>query len=280
MLNIDSIRKESSILHGDSPSFQLEGYLRFHLNALVKESALPEQIDALLRAYDNLPVDPYDGLASRYRRYGRAVYFPWNSTFSWIPGLSRDNGGVEQAYCQGPYNPEHVGQTRFFPAIETSLLSNPALMCIIKTILGTTYFDEINRRRPSLVGVHMISQKVSLEQPVANVSPNCMHQDGEMFDFVVLIGRQNVDGGENAIGSVQVANRALDTLAPDDVLARFTLSDEFEGFGVEDVKVSHGVEPICLSKGAESGYRNTLLVDVTPLAEDLRPFHPSLSEAQ
>ena len=102
------------------------------------------------------------------------------------------------------------------------------------------------------------------------MSPNCMHQDGEMFDFVVLVGRKNVGGGANYIGEASLANQPIALIPDDKMLECFTLEQPFEGFCVEDVRVSHGVTPVHLLDGAESGYRRTMLLDVTPLAEDLR----------
>ncbi len=257
----------SSQLNSD---LSINGYTRFSISEQINENTSPEDIEQFLSVFTDMPLDPYDKTASRYRFYGRAVYFPWDSSLHWIPPTKDAHGQSICHYFQGPYNPEHVDELRHFSAIPEYIVHNPVVTEIVDYVTSLTYFNDFDRCRPCLVGIHFISQQVDQTHPEAVVSPNCMHQDGEMFDFVVLVGRENVGGGKNYIGDASHANESIASIPAAKLLESFTLEQPFEGFCVEDVRVSHGVTPVHLLEGAKSGYRRTMLLDVTPLTEDLR----------
>ncbi|MGJ8626359.1 MAG: 2OG-Fe dioxygenase family protein [Sulfitobacter sp.] len=246
------------------------GFAVFNLRAGIEKLGLTADLERIFANYENLSIDPYDENKNRFRQYGRAVYMPWSGAIDWIPGVEMQDFGTRQRYFQGPYNPEHFNKTRHFAAIPMELCRNPAMDYLVRSALSYVHFDVVNKSRPAIIGVHFISQRVTSEDPEAIVSPNCMHQDGEMYDFVILMDRTNAEGGRNCVGTTKLVGSSIDTLDQSEVLAEFTLTSPLEGFGVEDVKVSHGVEPIRLVAGAKEGFRNTLLIDVTPLTEDLR----------
>ena len=246
------------------------GYTRFSITERVARNIAPHDIARFLSVFADMPLDPYDKTESRYRLYRRAVYFPWDSSLHWIPPAKDAQGAPICHYFQGPYNPEHVGEVRHFSAIPDHMVHNPVVSEVVNHVTSLTYFSDFDRSRPCLVGLHLISQQVNHVHPEAIVSPNCMHQDGEMFDFVILVARENVGGGVNYIGDPSLANRSIASLTADNIVERFTLVQPFEGFCVEDERVSHGVTPVHLLDGAMSGFRRTMLMDVTPLAEDLR----------
>ncbi|WP_162901578.1 2OG-Fe dioxygenase family protein [Breoghania sp. L-A4] len=121
--------------------------------------------------------------------------------------------------------------------------------------------------RPVAVGVHLVSQKVCTEKPVAAVTPRVMHQDGETYGYVHLVERHNVDAGWNVVASNDAIGLDPASVPREMTLQRFCLERPLQGFGLRDADVSHGVEPVSLSEGCTSGYRNTILIDLTPMRE-------------
>ncbi|TWC76337.1 hypothetical protein FB593_12310 [Rhizobium sp. SJZ105] len=265
-----NINADTSFLQSEiSSGIWSAGYRRFSLNETVKQLGIERALDSLIDAYRQMPLDPYDKAGTRYRRYGRGIYTPWTKTISWIQEIADADGRPKAPYYQASHNPEHVGQYRYFHAIPDEVLRNPVLqLCAWSAVTQTEWFNE-DARYPISVGIHMVAQIVSTERPRADVSPAVMHQDGEAFDFVILVARENIEGGESFIGKVEDSGKRPEELGPE-ATERFTLSEPLAGFGVKDEAVSHGVSPVLLAPGNQTGFRYTLLVDTTPMREALR----------
>ena len=142
----------------------------------------------------------------------------------------------------------------------------PEIMDLV-TLL--THFSDFDRCRPCLVGIHFTLQQVDGTYPEAPVSPNCMHEEGEMLDFLIIVGRKNFGGSIIYIGEANLANEKISSVPTGKLQEKFVLERPFDGFCVEDVRVSHGVAPVQLTSGTASGYRRKMHVDVTPLPEDM-----------
>lgn len=247
-----------------------KGYKRF-VNYLNKDDpVINRQLENLKESFTILPKDPYDSSGTRYRQYSRAVYLPWKGSIDWVSDDSISDGLKKIPYYQGEFNPEHSLKWRYFDPISKVILDNPVFKKIIEIAVKEAVWEEIDFYRPISIGAHVISQKVDLLSNEAFQSPCCMHQDGEMYDYVFLIDRKNIEGGMSYIANTASVNILPENVHNDNVIDRFTLNEPLEGFGVKDIDVSHGVERIRLKKGANSGYRNTILVDLTPMYENLR----------
>lgn len=248
-----------------------DGFRRFSLYDTIVEIGAIDDLNELIAEYCVLPPDYYDPLNTRFRRYARALYLPWSKEFQWLPETADDHGESLSPYFQADHNPEHVGKYRYFPTISDRIRSNQALQLTIFSALSQTVWEAEDARYPVAVGIHMIAQCVNEAMPIAAVSPNCMHQDGEVFDYVILMERQGVTGGKSCIGPVSTVGQPVDAIDNEPGTYQFTLQHPLEGFGVRDEMVAHGVSEVRLAPGASEGHRYTLLVDTTPMREWHRP---------
>lgn len=243
------------------------GYVRFNLKPMIEILGEADALERLQRAYRDMPVDPYNRDAGRHRRLGRGLYFPWKSTFEWMPDEISETGEAVTAFYQGNHNPEHKGSIRYFASIAEDTRNNAALLAMITNATIRAEWSDYERRRPVVVGVHMVSQRVTEEQPVSVVTPKAVHQDGETYGYVHLVERQNVEAGWNVVTDNEAIGLDPAAVPQDMTLQRFCLNEPLEGFGLRDAEVAHGVEPITLSPGCSSGFRNTVLIDLTPMRE-------------
>jgi hypothetical protein len=79
-----------------------------------------------------------------------------------------------------------------------------------------------------------------------------------------------VAGGENVIGTLAAANRHPAEVSESEILARFTLEKPWEGYVVDDCRVSHFVDVVRLvDASAGCGWRTVLLIDFTPAIPDI-----------
>ncbi|MGW4380590.1 2OG-Fe dioxygenase family protein [Kitasatospora sp. NPDC004531] len=226
----------------------------------------------LTSAYRELPPDPYALETNRFRRYSHAVHLPWTGELSFVPGAPDPDFGTVTVYWQDEHNPEYPRVPRRLPDVPAGLHGNGLLNALIRADLDHALWLEDLHRAPVYVGVHLITLGVEGRRRVAVSSPDCLHQDGgspATFTFAHLIGRRNVEGGENVIASPDCAGRQPDTLPADALYDRFVLSDPLDGYGVHDCRVSHYVGPVRLAADAERGWRDILIIGISCYAPAL-----------
>ncbi|MFG3224629.1 2OG-Fe dioxygenase family protein [Kitasatospora sp. NPDC048194] len=250
-----------------------DGYARLGAADLgVDLEAMADDFGRLAGAYDDLPPDPYAKETNRFRRYSHAVYLPWTGELSYIPGAPDDEFGTVTEYWQDEHNPEYPRVRRRLPDIPTALHGNRLLDAVIRADLEHALWLEDLHRVPVYVGIHLIALGVRDRDQVAVSSPNCLHQDGgspATFTFAHLVGRRNIEGGENVIATPESAGRQPDALPPEAVHDRFVLSDPLDGYGVHDCRVSHYVGPVRLGDDGPEGRRDILIVGVAPYTPGL-----------
>lgn len=244
-----------------------DGYVRFDLNPMIEVLSAGQVFKKLKASFSDLPIDPYNTEAGRHRRLGRGLYCPWKSSFEWLPDEISETGKAVTAFFQGRHNCEHEGKTRYFASIPECIKNNAALQAIIMNATSRAEWSDYEYRRPVVVGVHFVSQRVTTKRPVATVTPRAMHQDGETYGYVHLVERQNVEGGWSVVAKNEAVGLDPAAVPQEMALQRFCLDEPLEGFGLRDADVSHGVEPISLRPGCNSGFRNTILIDLTPMRE-------------
>ncbi|MGW2420090.1 2OG-Fe dioxygenase family protein [Streptomyces sp. NPDC001709] len=215
-------------------------------------------------AFTELPPDPYGQGTNRYRRYGRAVYVPWEHTLMWTPPVDDPAAGPVTVYYQGTHNPEHAGEYRRFPAIPAEIQANELLRQIILFDAAEAAQSEELRTGLVHVGVHFVKLAVDQADVEAVSSPNELHQDGEPFTFAHLISRDNVTGGVNVIAPPRCAGLRPEEVAGELLQAQFTLENPLDSYAVHDPRVSHYVSPVRRGPEPRRGERCVLLVDFTP----------------
>ena len=88
------------------------GYQRYNLKPAFQSLNLLSYWEALKTTFGDLPLDPYDKYGTRFRRFGRAIYYPWKGTIEWVPEKTNLDSEDMSPYFQGYHNPEHVGAWR------------------------------------------------------------------------------------------------------------------------------------------------------------------------
>ncbi|GGK32461.1 2OG-Fe dioxygenase family protein [Salinarimonas ramus] len=242
--------------------FHQAGYCHYDLSPALDMLNYRDAWVELKNAFNDLPRDPYASQGVlRQRRYGCGFYKAYLNELDWM----KSSLGSEVIYDQGEYNPEHRNQARRFPSIPREILRNPVLKLLIDNDFHRTHFarefDSLYR-----VGVHLVRLVVDPQHPVATVSPDCLHRDGEPYTFAHLVHRESVVGGENYIAAADAAGRDPETLSQEEILAKFVLERELESFGVDDLRVSHALADVRLAPSATRGVRDIVLVDFTPVA--------------
>ncbi|GAB2712398.1 2OG-Fe dioxygenase family protein [Kitasatospora kifunensis] len=222
------------------------------------------QFEQIRRSFADLPADPYAEGSNRYRRYGGAVYLPWERSLTWLPASSHPRLGPVTEFYQGEYNPEYSGTRRYFSAIATEILENPLLREIVLFDAAQMLWLKDFGNGPLFVGVHFVKLAVDDLGDVAVSSPDALHQDGEPFSFVHLISRDNVVGGVNVIAPPRCAGLRPEEVTRDLLHAEFTLEDPLDSFGVYDPLVSHYVSSVGRGNEPRGGERSVLLVGFTP----------------
>ncbi|MFI2612808.1 YbdK family carboxylate-amine ligase [Kitasatospora sp. NPDC018619] len=263
--------------HGRPPGHggqvRRDGYARLNAADLgIDTVALAEDFTRLADAYRDLPPDPYARGTHRYRRYSHAVHLPWTGELSYIPGAPDEEFGTVTEYWQDEHNPEYPRVRRRLPDIPAALHGNRLLDALIRADLDRALWLEDLHRVPVYVGVHLISLGIHGRQQQAVSSPNCLHQDGgspATFTFAHLVGRWNVEGGENVIATPESAGRQPDTLPPEAVHDRFVLTEPLDGYGVHDRRVSHYVGPVRLGDDGDEGRRDILIIGIAPYTPGL-----------
>ncbi|MBO1418002.1 YbdK family carboxylate-amine ligase [Streptomyces sp. FH025] len=263
--------------HGRPPEHagrvRRDGYARLNAADLgIDTRALAEDFTRLADAYRDLPPDPYARGTHRFRRYSHAVHLPWSGELSYIPGVPDEEFGTVTEYWQDEHNPEYPRVRRRLPDIPESLHGNRLLDALVRADLDRALWLEDLRRVPVYVGVHLISLGVHDREQEAVSSPNCLHQDGgspATFTFAHLIGRRNVQGGENVIATPESAGRQPDALPPEAIHDRFVLTEPLDGYGVHDRRVSHYVGPVRLGDDGNEGRRDILIIGIAPYTPGL-----------
>jgi hypothetical protein len=224
----------------------------------------------LERASSQLPPDIECAEGTRNRVFFEFLLVPWvRAVIPMKPaGLHPALGEYTTFLQTSALNPETGGKERVFAAMPDWLRTSTALHALIMHD-----FDQIApwwtaARLPILVGCHLLEMRAQYGR--AGIStPCCLHRDGQPYTFAHLVRRENAEGGENWIAPAYYANKTVDQVPAEHVLARFTLEKPFESYVVEDVSVSHYVSPVRPAPGQDVGSRVVLLVDFTAYVPDL-----------
>ncbi|MFD1396291.1 2OG-Fe dioxygenase family protein [Kroppenstedtia eburnea] len=251
---------------GKSKAAALEetGYIRFDLSSELEHPGSMEQFRQLLQEFAELPLDPYNKKAHRYRRYSRGIILPWTKEFHWLPNYQTSDGEQLCEYFQGTYNAEYNEEYRAFSPLSEATKQNPLLTKIIMYDYEQTFWDRRTLTMPIHVGVHFVKMLVSDPHAESVASPDHVHQDGEPFTFCHLVERSNVLGGTNLIATPESAGKKREEIKPDHILEEFELNHPLESYGVCDRMVSHYVSGVRLGTDGGVAVRSAILIDYVP----------------
>ena len=129
-------------------------------------------------------------------------------------------------------------------------------------------FDKVDWSEEELKKTHRIAIEFQRMVPQGEEwiagAPNMFHQDGETATFCHLIGRTNLIGGENAVGTLdRIRTRPDDEGYPSEtVLARFTLINPLDSWCGLDQQIVHYVAPTRREDVSQEAERNLLIIGI------------------
>ena len=240
---------------------QLHGFEPFRLN-----ESYSTFFATLHQTCLDLEADPYGDGSTRFRCYGRALLLPWSKALHWFPNTCNSDGREASEYYQGDFNPELGDKSRLFPPLPAQICNSGDLAEVIVDNFDRTVWQGFDRSAPIQVGVALMRLYVNRTYPIAKITPDCLHQDGEHYTFIHLIDRCGISGGDNTVAEVsQVGKLPVDTPAGR-IRASVTLEERLESYAVHDPQVSHHVSGVVLDGAATEGWRHTLVIDFTPMS--------------
>jgi len=227
------------------------GFARLSAGDLAELSQqTPQSLQALNRAWTDLPPDHYlkDGGRYRRRRHG-----------SWI---WQADGNAPQQVPHRPhwqptdYNALHGGMLRHFEPIPADVAQSPAFTGLLRGL--SALFAEMARAQTTRPGepvfdgrwfIEAHTFRIDTEGGVGRPTPEGAHRDGMAYVAVILIERQGILGGET---------RVFDADGPNGV--RFTLTEPWSALLLDDARVIHESTPIQPQQPDVLGHRDTLVI--------------------
>jgi hypothetical protein len=196
------------------------------------------RLDELRPSWDRLPPDEYLRDGGRYRRRRHASYV-----------LEMPDGRIQRpprrAHWQPvDYNALHGGFERWFEPIESTVEDSAAWTGAI--VAFGRLFASLRPVERWFVEAHQF--RIDTTGGIGRPTPEGAHRDGVDFVVIVLVGRENIRGGES---------RVFEAHGPRG--QRFTVTDPWSGLLIDDARVIHETTPIQpLREGP--GWRDTLVI--------------------
>ena len=189
-------------------------------------------------SWDDLRPDAYMADGGRYRLRRHAIY-------------AAPAGGPLTRAPDGPhfqatrYNALNGGVDRWFEPVAPEVGQGGPLNALLAG--ARTVFDRLSPGTAWRVEVHQFRIEARPEE-MGKPTPEGMHSDGVDYVMVMMIGRENVEGG---VTGIQIDGREA---------ASFTLSAPCDAVLLDDRRVMHGVTPIRPINPAVPGHRDVLVL--------------------
>jgi hypothetical protein len=177
-----------------------------------------------------------DGGRYRLRRH---------ATYAAMPGRPATRGPQQPHYQGLEYNHLNGGIERWFEPVTSEIGEGPALRAVMEG--ARKVFDQLSPDTAWHIEVHQFRIEARLDE-AGKPTPEGMHTDGVDFVIVMLIGRENVEGG---VTGIEIDGREA---------ASFTLHDPCEAVLLNDRRVKHGTTPIHPIDPALPGHRDVLVI--------------------
>lgn len=195
--------------------------------------------------WDDLKLDTFmaDGGTYRYRRYSQFEIDGETECLTRLP--------------HGPYRQEadvnklNGGVDRLFEPLTETFVDDPLLRDVLMELAGIfTGVDGTNRWNVKVTPIRIIATQDQDGQP----TPEGRHRDGATFITSLMIGRNNVTGGESSIYTDD-----------GDCLVTTTLSEPGDILLSDDRRTLHEVTALRLEENKEPAHRDVLIMAYTSL---------------
>ncbi|WP_338679610.1 2OG-Fe dioxygenase family protein [Janthinobacterium sp. TB1-E2] len=194
-----------------------------------------DALRALEGSWNTLALDNYLKDGGRYRRRRHSCFV-------------QDGGRLTQTahrphWQPVEYNALHGGMHRLFEPVEAAIVAQAAWQQLIRA-LGDVC-SQVKGSQPWFIEAHQF--RIDTTDGIGRPTPEGAHRDGVDFVAVLLIGREQVKGGETRIFEADGPNGK-----------RFTLTEPWSLLLLDDAAVIHESTPI--QPVGEHGHRDTLVL--------------------
>lgn len=194
-----------------------------------------ETLDALKDSWEELAPDRYLKDGGNYRKRRHSCFIVDNNTVVQSP---------HRAHWQSQeYNALHGGMHRWFEPIGADVVAQPAWPQLLLALAGQ--FSLLKHERTWYVEAHQF--RIDTTEGIGRPTPEGAHRDGVDFVAVLLVGRNDITGGET---------RVFEAAGPNG--QRFTLVEPWTLLLLDDARVIHESTPIQPLSG--DGHRDTLVL--------------------
>ncbi|SHI92349.1 hypothetical protein SAMN02745194_01387 [Roseomonas rosea] len=194
--------------------------------------------ESFAASWDDLRPDGFMADGGRYRLRRHAIY----TAPAGAPLVRAPHGPHFQATR---YNALNGGIDRWFEPVAADVGEGAALQALLAGARGV--FDPLAPGAAWSVEVHQFRIEARPDE-AGKPTPEGMHSDGVDYVMVMMVGRENVDGG---VTGIQIDGREE---------ASFTLSAPCDAVLLDDRRVMHGVTPIRPIDPARPGHRDVLVL--------------------
>lgn len=193
------------------------------------------ELDALVPSWNRLELDNYLKDGGRYRRRRHSCFIDSGEAIAQTP---------HRAHWQPvEYNALHGGMHRLFEPVEPATVALPAWRKLLRA-LGDVC-SQVRGKRTWYVEAHQF--RIDTADGIGRPTPEGAHRDGVDFVAVLLVGRENIKGGET---------RVFEANGPGG--KRFTMTEPWTLMLIDDAAVIHESTPIMPI--GEHGHRDTLVL--------------------
>ncbi len=219
------------------PILRQQGYAVLNPSAVEKLCEVTsDELSALTKSWSDLPADQYLKDGGRYRKRRHTCFVVEGDEVSIQP---------HRAHWQPlEYNALHGGMQRMFEPMNREVVNSPAWNKLIAS-MGRICSGAMNVDT-WFVEAHQF--RIDTTDGIGRPTPEGAHRDGVDFVAVILVGRDNVKGGETRIFDAQGPNGQ-----------RFTMVDPWTLILLDDARMIHETTPI-QPLSESGGYRDTLVI--------------------
>ena len=197
----------------------------------------PQELRALLPAWDDLPPDEYLKDGGRYRKRRHSCFVTEGERLVQAP---------HRAHWQPvEYNALHGGMQRWFAPMDPRVVAQPAWSRLLQAMARLA--TSLRGAQPWYIEAHQF--RIDTEGGIGRPTPEGAHRDGVDLVAVFLLAREGIKGGETRV--FQADGPAGE---------RFTLTEPWSLLVLDDERVIHETTPIQPLEGG--GHRDTLVVTV------------------
>jgi len=203
----------------------------------------PAELDVLAASWDNLARDAYLKDGGNYRRRRHSCFID--------DGVALTQTAHRPHWQPVEYNALHGGMHRLFEPIDPNTVAHPAwerllraLSAVCWRVLGPQPWY-VEDAQPWFIEAHQF--RIDTLEGIGRPTPEGAHRDGVNFVAVLLVGRNNIKGGET---------RVFESAGPDG--KRFTMLEPWTLLLLDDARVIHESTPI--QPIGENGHRDTLVL--------------------